>query len=329
MYPFDNNIPKYPFDNNKYVDSSELVDFNATPSVDRMQELDTQIAELKQKIAQKKAAALQSKYDRMNDPDYRVARYDYIVSGDRTGLDRISEAERAYKNMLSNQAHALKLAEAQRKESQLYQMDDNMKSRANAAIKAQYADSEYKKALNSGDTDAINLATQNRDLANAELAYWNKRVGFTQETKNDNAEVKQVDDIRKSIAETIAKTSNKTAKNSNQDELASYIESLNDFNSQEAIKERERLKAELETRKKADTYTANIKSDIDSFKNTGMLSDRLKKAGYTSSVSNSLGLVRLMKGKSIVAEFDMNNKQTPKVTPNSKPSLGKHKWSSK
>ena len=310
MYPFNNNIPKYPFDNNKYVDSSELVDFNATPSVDRMQELDTQIAELKQ-IAQKKAAALQSKYDRMNDPDYRVARYDYIVSGDRSGLDRISEAERAYKNMLSNQAHALKLAEAQRKESQLYQMDDNMKSRANAAIKAQYADSEYKKALNSGDTDAINLATQNRDLANAELAYWNKRVGFTQETKNDNAEVKQVDDIRKSIAETIAKTSNKTAKNSTQDELASYIESLNDFNSQEAIKERERLKAELETRKKSDAYSANINTDIASFKKTGLLSDRLKKAGYKLEVINSLGIEQLKKDGKVIATYKIATPSKP------------------
>ncbi len=329
MYPFNNNIPKYPFDNNKYVDSSELVDLDATPSVDRMKELDTQIAELKQKIAQKKASSLQSKYDRMNDPDYRLARYDYIVSGDRSGLDRISEAERAYKNMLANQAYAKELAEEQRKESQLYQMDDNMKSRANAAIKAQYADSEYKRALNSGDTDAINLATQNRDLANAELAYWNKRVGFTQETKTDNEEVKQVDDIRKSIAETIAKTSNKTAKNSTQDELASYIKSLNDFNSSEAIKERERLKAELEARKKADAYSANIKADIASFKKTGMLSDNLKKVGYKSEVINSLGLVRLMQGNSIVAEFDTNNKHTPRVVPNSKPSLSKHKWSSK
>ena len=320
MYPFNNNIPKYTFDNNKYVDSSELVDLDATPSVDRMKELDTQIADLKQKIAQKKAAALQSKYDRMNDPDYRVARYDYIVSGDRSGLDRISEAERAYKNMLSNQAHALKLAKEQRKESQMYQMDDNMKSRANAAIKAQYADSEYKKALNSGDTDAINLATQNRDLANAELAYWNKRVGFTQETKTDNEEVKQVDDIRKSISEAIAKTSNKTAKNSTQDEIASYIESLNDFNSSEAIKERERLKAELETRKKSDAYSANIKSDIDSFKNTGMLSDRLKKAGYKSEVINSLHIIQLKKDNKVIATFNnatFNNAKPSKSASNS------------
>lgn len=186
MYPFDNNIPAYPFDKNKYVDSSELVDFNATSSVDRMKELDTQIAELKQKIAQKKAASLQSKYDRMNDPDYKVARYDYIVSGDRSGLDRISEAERAYKNMLSNQAHALKLAKAQRLDSQLYQMDEYMKNRSIAATKAKYAEDELAEANRKNDNAAIALAKQNKAIADAELAYWNKRVGFNPDAKTDN-----------------------------------------------------------------------------------------------------------------------------------------------
>lgn len=177
MYPFDNNIPKYPFDNNKYVDSSELVDFNATPSVDRMKELDTQIAELKQKIAQKKAAALQSKYDRMNDPDYRVARYDYIVSGDRSGLDRISEAERAYKNMLANQAHAKELAEAQRKEAYNYEMDEFIKNRANAENAFTYAVQELRKAKASNNVLDIALATKNYNDAKANLEYWDKRTG--------------------------------------------------------------------------------------------------------------------------------------------------------
>lgn len=186
MYPFNNNIPKYPFDKNKYVDSSELVDLDATPSVDRMKELDTQIADLKQKIAQKKAASLQSKYDRMNDPDYRLARYDYIVSGDRSGLDRISEAERAYKNMLANQAHALKLAKEQRLDSQLYQMDEYMKNRSIAATKAKYAEQELALANRNKDSAAIALAKTNKAIADAELAYWNKRVGYNPDAETQS-----------------------------------------------------------------------------------------------------------------------------------------------
>ena len=148
-----------------------------TSTTDRLQELDTQIAELKQKIAQKKAASLQSKYDRMNDPDYRVARYDYIVSGDRSGLDRISEAERAYKNMLANQAYAKELAEAQRNEALAYQMDEFIKNRANAENAFTYAVKDLRRAKASNNVLDIALATKNYNDAKANLEYWDKRTG--------------------------------------------------------------------------------------------------------------------------------------------------------
>jgi hypothetical protein len=213
MYPFANNIPE----------------------TDRITELDTQIAELKQKIAQKKAAALQSKYDRMNDPDYRVARYDYIVSGDRSGLDRISEAERAYKNMLANQAHAKELAEAQRLDSQLYQMDEYMKNRSIAATKAQYAEHELAEANRNKDSAAIALAKQNKDIAYAELAYWNKRVGYNPdaETQGKTPQVNNDDTDLTSKASTIATAREKFKQNLTKAEIEEQMKLLAPYRRQD------------------------------------------------------------------------------------------------
>ena len=69
--------------------------------------IDDRIAELEQRIAEKKA------YQRMH-PSYKYAStWDYVAEGDRSGFDRMDAEEAAYRNMLAQQAQQLNMLKAQ------------------------------------------------------------------------------------------------------------------------------------------------------------------------------------------------------------------------
>lgn len=57
--------------------------------------IDDRIAELEQRIAEKKA------YQRMHSPHKYASTWDYVAEGDRSGFDRIDADEVAYRNMLA------------------------------------------------------------------------------------------------------------------------------------------------------------------------------------------------------------------------------------
>ena len=157
-------------------------------------EIQAEIAKVKQEIATR---------DMYRQPQSRVGWASYVGTGDRGLLDAYQNREDNYNKMMKqqqfqaaeralqqkfqeqenerNRENARILAREQRRENSLYQMDENMKSRANAATKQQYAQYDLEQAEKSGVKDDIERAKMNLALANNELKYWNKRVGYTEE----------------------------------------------------------------------------------------------------------------------------------------------------
>lgn len=108
------------------VDSEELIDY--TPSFQEQYNADMakvasnneRIKELEAIIAQKKQDEINfSKY--RNNPLYKAAKFDYVVTGNRSGLDQFLADERAREEMIRqskeaelNRQNAIKLAEMQK-----------------------------------------------------------------------------------------------------------------------------------------------------------------------------------------------------------------------
>lgn len=84
--------------------------------------IDDRIAELEQRIAEKKA------YQRMHSPHKYASTWDYVAEGDRSGFDRMDAEEMAYRNMLAQQAQQNAILKAQ----QEFNAKENELNRQNA-----------------------------------------------------------------------------------------------------------------------------------------------------------------------------------------------------
>lgn len=167
-----------------------------------MPSIDERIAELQQRIAEKKA------YQRMYRPNRNMAAWDYVAEGDRSGYDKIDASEAAYHNMLRQQEQQNALLKAQQeftaKENDLTRkntmaianmnnivasndkMDELTRLRGKSLVNLQYAEAAYKQAKDRGDDPAMETANRDIQLAKEDLAYYNKRLGTNvNETKSE------------------------------------------------------------------------------------------------------------------------------------------------
>lgn len=159
-----------------------------------LEELDKEIAKVKEQLA-----ARQSKYEEVPQPKTQVGWSSYIVNNDRGMLDKYQDAERQWYNLKEQERHARELADKQRAQQDMMNMDENMKNRSIAAINYQYAQQALK-LDNSRDPATKAMLEQKAAEAKATLDYWNKRTGLVdkdvkKELKNDvKAEVKATED---------------------------------------------------------------------------------------------------------------------------------------
>lgn len=149
-----------------------------------IEELDAKIAAVKQQIAERNAMIVPQ-------PKTRVGWASYIIDNDRGLLDKYADAERAWYQMklqqeqqdkLQKEQHkfAKELAREQRNQQDLIHMDENMKARANAAVKYNYALQNLDRANKSGIKADIDRAELELALSRHELDYYNKRTGYTE-----------------------------------------------------------------------------------------------------------------------------------------------------
>lgn len=169
-----------------------------------IEEDNAELAQLNAEIdkVKKQLAARQSKYEEVPQPKTQVGWSSYIVNNDRGMLDKYQDAERQWYNLKEQERHAKelageqarnaeKLADKQRAQQDMMNMDENMKNRSIAAINYQYAQQALK-LDNSRDPATKAMLEQKAAEAKATLDYWNKRTGLVDKDvkKELNDEVK-------------------------------------------------------------------------------------------------------------------------------------------
>ena len=163
-----------------------------------IEEDNAELAQLNAEIdkVKKQLAARQSKYEEVPQPKTQVGWSSYIVNNDRGMLDKYQDAERQWYTLKEQERHAKELADKQRAQQDMMNMDENMKNRSIAAINYQYAQQALK-LDKSRDPDVKNMLEQKLAEAKATLDYWNKRTGLVgkgikKELKDEvKAEVKE------------------------------------------------------------------------------------------------------------------------------------------
>lgn len=169
---------------------------NAEESYTNIEVDNAELAKLNEDIAKVKAmiADRKSMYEGVPQPKTQVGWASYIANNDRGMLDKYQDAERQWYTLKEQERHAKELADAQRMQQDLSNMDDIMKNRAIAAANYQYA----QKAVDldhSGDPDTEAMLKQKEEEAKATLDYWNKRAGFnTDGTKTKEEQQKDEED---------------------------------------------------------------------------------------------------------------------------------------
>lgn len=144
--------------------------------------LEEDIAKVKSMIAQR-----QSKFEEVPQPKTRVGWASYIANNDRGMLDKYQDAERQWYNLKEQERHAKELADAQRAQQDLINMDENMKNYSIANANYQYAVAA-KKADTSKDPATTAMLKQKEAEAKATLDYWKKRVGKDEDPKEEHKE---------------------------------------------------------------------------------------------------------------------------------------------
>ena len=152
--------------------------------------LEEDIAKVKSMIAQR-----QSRFEEVPQPKTRVGWASYIANNDRGMLDKYQDAERQWYNLKEQERHAKELADAQRAQQDLINMDENMKNYSIANANYQYAVAA-KKADTSKDPATTAMLEQKEAEAKATLDYWKKRIGKVDEEPK-GPELESEDDPKK------------------------------------------------------------------------------------------------------------------------------------
>lgn len=163
-----------------------------------IEEDNAELAQLNAEIdkVKKQLAARQSKYEEVPQPKTQVGWSSYIVNNDRGMLDKYQDAERQWYNLKEQERHAKELADKQRTQQDMMNMDENMKNRSIAAVNYQYAQQALK-LDNSRDPTTKAMLEQKLAEAKATLDYWNKRTGLT----NNDAKKELKDEVKTEVKE--------------------------------------------------------------------------------------------------------------------------------
>lgn len=184
-----------------------------------MASIDERIAELEQRIAEKRA------YQRMYPSHKYASTWDYVAEGDRSGFDRMDAEEAAYRNMLAQQAQQLNVLKAQQ-EFNARENDLNRKNAMEIAKQSKANEIEAKKdeyirgrnkaasilnyAQQSLAQDPNNIQLKKEvQLAKEDFDYYDRKLGGQAydniagqtEQQSDGLTNNQVNDIVKAIVD--------------------------------------------------------------------------------------------------------------------------------
>ena len=208
-YPYKNYIPtsyQEAMTGNIGYDSQDLIDHDASPwaaeSRANMDQLTAEIAELEKKVAEQRASRSHQLSDMKADPRWNIASLQFILNGDRSGMDAIASSVQAKEQMRQNE----ELQRAIKAQEEAVRYDDNMLNWQKAenvlsAAKQKFdalAGREYDPGYRDAQLEYANA------LAQAE--HWRKRVGKTETDLRDKVPAAEAKTEFKATEDELVKT---------------------------------------------------------------------------------------------------------------------------
>lgn len=258
-----------------------------------MASIDERIAELEQRIAEKKA------YQRMYPSHKYASMWDYVAEGDRSGLDKMDASEAAYRNMLKQQ-------EFNARENELNRQNNLNIANQNKSQQSEYNLSKARETLGNLAITRDTLAGQGKDTRMVD----NQIQSLVERYPELQMPVSPEYDPTKSVDYKLAKYSPINSKSTNSEEIAEAMEELKKFNTPEAAKRLAELELEYDRRVKYEESDAYIKDLIKAFDvNTGDLDPALANRGYESKHATG-GKFKLVKDGKVVKSYSGKKSQS-------------------
>lgn len=274
--------------------------------------IDDRIAELEQRIAEKRA------YQRMYPSHKYASTWDYVAEGDRSGFDRMDNSEAAYRNMIAQQAQQLNMLKAQ----QDFTARENELNRKNAKDIASMSRTD----ANVSKLDAIEKELNNLVITKQTLDAQGK------DSREVTARIEQIYNRYPSIQRpelseydpetdvnyVLAKSGEMNyVDNAGENELEDMLATVKNYRTPEAAKERVRLEREIIKRNKAAQFKEQLAKDIANYWNTGIMSDLMLQLGIEEA--GVAGNRYLLQGKKIIRR--PNKKGGSNTTPTNTPTF--------
>lgn len=255
--------------------------------------IDDRIAELEQRIAEKKA------YQRMHPSHKYASTWDYVAEGDRSGFDRMDAEEAAYRNMIAQQAQQLNMLKAQ----QDFNAEQNDLNRKNAKDIA---------AMSRTDSNVAKLEAIEKELNNLVITKETLKAQG-KDNREVTARIEQIYNRYPSIQRpelpeydpetdvdyVLAKSGEMNyIDNAGENELEDMLATVKNYRTPEAAKERVRLEREIIKRNKAAQFKEQLAKDIANYWKTGIMSDLMLQLGIEEA--GVAGNRHLLQGKKII-----------------------------
>lgn len=192
-YPYKNYIPtsyQEAMTGNIGYDSQDLIDHDATPlaseSRSHMDQLNAEIAELEKKVAEQRASRSRQLSDMKADPRWEIASLQFILNGDRSGMDVISQSVQAKEQMRQN--------EALQKAMKQYEQDAKTEEWTMNYNKALHLYDAKRKLIDPADPNSVAEFNRTADevnffgnkLGKEPVKYWGEKID-TQDVPQGNA----------------------------------------------------------------------------------------------------------------------------------------------
>lgn len=211
-YPFKNYIPtsyQEAMTGNIGYDSQDLIDHDATPwaseSRAHMDQLNAEIAELEKKVAEQHKARSRQLSEMKADPRWNIASLQFILNGDRSGMDVISQSVQAKEQMRQN--------EALQKAMKQYEQDAKTEEWTMNYNKALHLYDAKRKLIDPADPNSVAEFNRTADevnffgnkLGKEPVKYWGEKTDAQSDTQDAAVTYGQQEEIAQAAADTFKK----------------------------------------------------------------------------------------------------------------------------
>ena len=256
-----------------------------------LDEINEQIAKIMQEKAEEQALA------------HYVAprassRFDYIMNGDRSGIDKFDASEQAYATMLAKQRMADDEAYRQRMFNELSKDADRLNAIKIASMNRTDANiaklDAVEKELNSLLITKQTLDAQSKDSREVTARIEQIYKRYPEIERPQLPEYDPETDVNYVLAKSGLMN---YMDNAGKNELEDMLSTVKNYRTPEAAKERVRLEREIVKRDKAAQFKEQLDKDIANYWKTGVMSDLMLQLGFEEA--GVAGNRHLLQGKKI------------------------------